>query len=85
MIFLHKLFLFKYSNGVDIATTKQKTLMRGDPPPHGIVYWDGVQNYNDGPVFEEFIAFKDVVQIICSANVSAALRQDGTVLNLATC
>ncbi|MDE9445461.1 hypothetical protein KKJ04_07575 [Xenorhabdus bovienii] len=68
------------SNGVDIATTKQKMLMPGGTPPHGKVYWAGVQNYNDGPVYEEFVALKDVVQITCSANASAALRQDGTVL-----
>ncbi|CBJ79364.1 hypothetical protein XBJ2_60063 [Xenorhabdus bovienii str. Jollieti] len=68
------------SNGVDIATTKQKFLMPGGTPPHGKIYWDGIQNYNDGPVFEEFMALKDVVQITCSANASAALRQDGTVL-----
>ncbi|CDH07173.1 hypothetical protein XBO1_2550013 [Xenorhabdus bovienii str. oregonense] len=68
------------SNGVDIATTKQKMLMPEGIPPHGKVYWAGVQNYNDGPAFEKFIALKDVVQITCSANASAALRQDGTVL-----
>ncbi|CDM87646.1 hypothetical protein [Xenorhabdus bovienii] len=68
------------SNGVDIATTKQKYLMPGGIPPHGKVYWGGIQNYDDGPVFEKFIALKDVVQITCSANASAALRQDGTVL-----
>ncbi|CDG95619.1 hypothetical protein XBP1_1450022 [Xenorhabdus bovienii str. puntauvense] len=69
-----------FSNGVDIATTKQKYLMPGGTPPHGKVYWGGLQNYDDGPVFQEFVALKDVVQITCSANASAALRQDGTVL-----